>query len=65
MFDILRQKHINKLKSVYLSIKCKSLFCAAHKSKIILNKNAKINIKDGLFFILAGTASKIKAAHSQ
>lgn len=50
MFDILRQKHINKLKSVYLSIKCKSLFCAAHKSKIILNKNAKINIKDGLFF---------------
>ena len=50
LFDILRQKGINKLKSARLSIKHKSLFCAAHKSKIIIDRNAKVNIKDRFIF---------------
>lgn len=50
VFDILRINYINKLKSARLSIRHKSLFCAAHKSKIIIDKSANISIKDGLFF---------------
>ena len=50
MFDILRQKNIKKLKSARLSIHNKGLFCAAHKSKILIGKSAKVDIKDGFYF---------------
>lgn len=50
IFDILRQKDINKPKSIKLSVKYKSLFCVAQKSKIIIDKSAKINIKDRFVF---------------
>lgn len=50
LLDVLRQKGINKLKSAKLSVKYKSLFCAAHKSKILIDKNALVNIKDAFLF---------------
>lgn len=50
VLNILRQKNIKKFSSAKLSIKNKGLFCVSHKSKISIDKNVKVNIKDGFFF---------------
>lgn len=50
IFDLLRQNHINKIKSLLLTVKYRSLFFTGHRSKIIIDKSAKINIKDCFSF---------------
>ncbi len=50
VFDIIKQKNIKKIKSALLSAKSKSLFCISHKSKVLIDKSAEVNIKDGFFF---------------
>ena len=50
VLNILRQKNIKKFSSAELSIRNKGLFCVSHKSKISIDKNVKVNIKDGFFF---------------
>ena len=52
ILNVLRQKNINKLKSVWFSIKICAPFYISHKSKVLIDKQAKIIIEDGFYFNL-------------
>ena len=52
IIQILRQKNIQKIKSLRLSFQKRGLFCVAHKSKILIDKSAKVRIQDRFFFNL-------------
>lgn len=52
VLDVFRQKNIKKIKSAKLSIKNKGLFCVSHKSKVLIDKSAEVNIRDGFYFNL-------------
>lgn len=60
--DIMRQKNINRLKSIILSKKTGSLFCVAHRSKTLIHKEAKVNIKDAFLFNICWEGKQNQAA---